>query len=430
MTALDGVIVIDLTQYEAGPSCTLNLAWLGADVIKVEPPKGEPARRNFNATVLQRLEKENRAAYEKALAEANQDTFYYLINNANKRSIPLDLRSETGAELLLQLVAKADVFVENFAPGTIERLGFGYEELRKINPRIIYGQVKGFDRDGPYGKFLAFNNVAQPAAGIMSVTGPPSGPPMMAGFSVGDTAAGLHLALGILGALYQRESTGVGQLVRVSMQEALISMCRVHHGYTVQSGEPAQRRGNGYAVNNAPADIYPCPPFGPNDFISIYTSRAVDSHHWDRLLDVIGRPELKNEERFSSSDLRSEHAEEIDALINEWSAKHDKREAMMILQEAGVPAAAVFDMLELEQDEHLQNNGTFVTVDHPQRGSFLMCGSAMRMSDSEVEVVAAPLLGEHTREVLGNLLGLDEDEISKLVADGVTTEPALTGKPA
>lgn len=400
LAALDGIRILDLTQFEAGPSCTQILAWLGADVIKIEAPHGEPGRG---------VQRGPRTQSGQPTLEADFDSMYFIVNNANKRSVTLDLRTDKDRDILRALCRKGDVLVESFAPGAIERLGFGYDEVRELNPRLVFASLKGFDPEGPYGQYLSFNSVAQPVGGIMSINGTVDGPPMMCGLSVGDTGAGLHLAIGILAALLQRSSTGRGQKVSVAMQEAMISMARVPHGQTQLTGKPAGRKGNGYAVNNAPADIYPCPPFGPNDFVSIYTSRATNSQQWHRLLDVLERPDLANDERFATSDARSLHAAEIDELINAWSVKHTKEEAMQILQDAGVPAGAVFDTVELQQDPHLNRNGTFASVTHAQRGEVKMPGCVIRLSDSSVPVVAAPLLGEHTREVIKEVLDLDYD---------------------
>jgi formyl-CoA transferase len=421
MAALNGIRIIDLTQFEAGTGCTQNLAWMGADVIKVEPLKGEVGRARVKTELRRAMKPEDIEAMERE----KLDAFYFLFHNANKRSVTIDLRSEKGKELLRELCKQADVFVENYGPGSIERLGFGYEVLSQINPRLVFAQIKGFDPDGPYASFLCFDNVAQPVGGAMSITGARSGPPMMAGPTVADSGTGLHLAVGILGALYQRERTGHGQRVRVAMQEAVINMTRGAHAKTMMTGKPAERRGNGYAMKTAPADIYPCPPFGANDYVAIYTSRATDSQHWPRLLDVIGHPELKDDQRLVSAEDRADHAAEIDELIAAWASQHPKREAMEILQRGGVPAGAVLDTVELQEDKHLRENGTFVSVNHPKRGEYRMPGFVIRMSDSHVPVTAPPLLGEHTREVLGQVLDIDVAELDRLEAENVIGKPRV-----
>ena len=401
MAALDGVRVIDLTQFEAGTSCTESLAWLGADVIKVEKPGfGDQGRQAYGDV-------------------PEFDPYYFLLLNANKRSVTLDLKSEQGRGILRRLSEHADVFVENFAPGTIEHLGFDYETLREINPRLIYAQIKGFDPDGPYANFLSLDPVAQAVGGATSLTGLPDVPPMRAGPGLADTGAGLHLAIGILAALYQRESTGHGQKVRVAMQEAVINFCRFAYARTLESGEPFGRYGNTMGLITAPANVYPCQPGGANDYIVIYTSRAPNAVQWDRLMDVIERPDLKGEERFATPEKRYAHAQEIDILLSSWTAGRTKREAMETLASAGVPAGAVLDTLELSNDPQLRKNGTFVTVDHPQRGSFTMPGWPVRMTDSSVPIVAAPLLGQQSREVLGEVLNMEPGELDELERSAV-----------
>ncbi|HKV44955.1 MAG TPA: CoA transferase [bacterium] len=400
-SALSGIRVVDLTQFEAGTSCTETLAWLGADVIKVEPPgRGEQGRAA--STDVPGL-----------------DSYYFLLLNANKRSITLNLKHPEGHRLLGRLIEKADVFVENFAPGIIERLGFGYHDVRRINPRVIYAQVKGFAPDGPYGSFLAFDMIAQAAGGAMSLTGEPGDAPIKPGPTIGDTGAGLHLAIGILAALFQRERTGLGQCVEVAMQEAVINYCRISFARQLLTGRAAERWGNQSQLGmTAPSGIYPCRPGGPNDYVFIYTSRA-GNQQWERLLTVIGRPDLKDDPRFGDPVRRAAHAGEIDALISSWTCQYTKGEAMERLGRAGVPAGATFDTLELTADEHLNRREAIVSVDHPTRGPVKMPGWPVKMERSHVRVEAAPLLGRHNREVYEELLGLSGDELARLGEAGV-----------
>ncbi|MBJ7601299.1 MAG: formyl-CoA transferase [Candidatus Nephthysia bennettiae] len=401
MAALDGIRVIDLTQFEAGTSCTESLAWLGADVVKIEPPlKGEQGRGASSD-------------------RPGQDSYYFLLLNANKRSVTLNLRTERGCQMLRSLIEQGDVFIENFGPGTIERLGFGYEAVKAINPRTIYATVKGFGADGPFGSYLAFDYTAQAAGGSISLTGYPDQPPVKPGPTIGDTGSGLHMAIGILAALYQRERTGEGQRVEVAMQEAVINYCRISYARQGVTGRAAERFGNQSQLGmTAPCDTYPCLGDGPNDFCFIYTSRA-DNRHWRRLLELIGRPELVGEARFATPVLRTEHAGEIAEVISAWTCRYPKREVMERLGSAGVPAGAVFDTLELSEDPYLRSRGVFATVQHPQRGEFTMPGWPVHMSDSKVEVTAAPLLGAHNAEVYGSLLGLSATDLAKLSSDGV-----------
>lgn len=400
MPALSGIRVVDLTQFEAGTTCTEALAWLGADVIKVERPgKGEQGRTS-------------------SVDIPGLDSYYFLLLNANKRSVTLNLRSERGRELMFKLIEEADVFVENFAPGAIERLGFGYDEVKSRNPRIVYAQIKGYDPEGPFGEYLAFDATAQAAGGTVSITGEPDGPPLRPGVNIADTGTGLHLLIGILAALHQRHETGRGQHVQVAMQEAVINFCRVSYMNQVMNGRACARFGSALPLKNAPADVFPCKPGGPNDYVMIYGSRG-GNDQWERLLDIIGRPDVKGDERFGSPEARSEHTAEINELISAWSQNHTKREAMEILGAAKVPAGAVFDTMELSTDPHLTTNGTFVDVEHPDRGTIQMPGWPVRMSDSHVPIAAAPLLGANTDDILQEVLGVASEEIPALRSEGV-----------
>ena len=383
--ALAGVTVIDLTQFEAGTSCTETLAWLGAEVIKVEEPsRGDPGRH---------------ASTEKP----GVDSYYFMLLNANKKSVTCNLKSEGGRQLLRRLIERGDVFVENFGPGVIERLGFGYEAVRELNPRIVYAQVKGFAPDGPYGKFLSFDMIAQAVGGSLATTGEKGGRPLKPGPTIGDTGTGLHTAIGILAALYQRQLTGRGQRIEVAMQEAVINFGRIAYGAQALWGRVPPRNGNQSVLGtSAPSEVYPCKGGGPNDFCYIYTTRA-GNHHWERLCRVIGREALIDDPRFRDPRDRFAHKEELDAIIAAWTGERDKREVMELLGSAGVPAGAVFDTEELQHDPYLRERGMFVTVDHPVRGPFTMPGWPVKMSESHVRVAAAPLLGQHNDEVYSRL---------------------------
>jgi formyl-CoA transferase len=400
MPALSGIRVVDLTQFEAGTTCTEALVWLGADVLKIERPGVGEQGRNSSVDI------------------PGLDSYYFLLLNANKRSVTIDVRSERGRELMFRLIEEADVFVENFAPGAIERLGFSYEEVKARNPRIVYAQIKGYDPDGPFGEYLAFDATAQAAGGSVSITGQPDGPPLRPGVNVADTGTGLHLLSGILAALYQRERTGEGQHVRVAMQEVVINFCRVSYMRQFMSGRACERYGNPLPLNNAPADLFPCKPGGPNDYVMIYGSRGGNAQ-WERLLDIIGRPDLKGDPRFGSPEARSEHTAEINELVSAWTREYTKHEVMRILGEALVPAGAVLDTMELSTDPHLTSNGTFVDVEHPARGTVQMPGWPVRMSDSHVPIVPAPLLGANTDDVLTEVVGMGREEIDELRREGV-----------
>ena len=399
--ALAGVRVIDLTQFEAGTSCTEALAWLGADVIKVEPPgKGDQGRR---------LSPDNMTV----------DSYYFILLNANKRSVTINLKDERGKELLRELIKQGDVFVENFAPGAIERLGFGYDAVRAINPRIIYAQVKGFAQDGPYEKYLYFDMVAQAAGGAYAITGEKGGPPVKPGPNAGDTGTGMHLALGVTAALYQRQITGEGQRVEVAMQESVINYCRVSYdGYLEHGKAPSRNGALGANVNRAPSGIFPCKGGGENDYCYIHPTRA-GNQSWERLMNLIGREELIDDPRFATAEARFERIDEVNAIVAEWTKTRDKREVMELIGQAGVPAGAVLDCADLATDEALRKRGMFVEIEHPVRGRFPIPGWPVKMSRSHVPVQTAPLLGQHCEEVLGEVLGYTSDQVAELHAQGV-----------
>jgi formyl-CoA transferase len=394
--ALAGVRVVDLTQFEAGTSCTETLAWLGADVIKVEPPgKGEQGRSSSTDA-------------------PGVDSHYFLLLNANKRSVTCNLKHDGGRDLLRRLIERSDVFIENFAPGVIDRLGFPYEEVRRINPRIIYCQIKGFAPNGPYENFLAFDPIAQAAGGGLSITGEADGRPLKPGLNVGDTGTGLHAAIGILGALIQRNATGRGQRIEVTMQDAVINFGRIAYATQAMYGEPAPRAGNQSIIaGTSPSEVYPCKGGGKNDYCYVYTTRA-GNRHWESLLKVIGREDLIGDPRFESPKARQRNYKDVDAVLSAWTIHHDKMWVMKTLGDAGVPASAIFDTVELSSDPHLRERGTFVTVNHPARGEFVMPGFPVKMSDCHVPVEAAPLLGAHNEDVYGKLLGLSEQELKAL----------------
>lgn len=399
--ALRGVRVLDLTQFEAGTSCTQSLAWLGAEVIKVEPPgTGEQAR---NASV----------------DRYGTDSPFFLVLNANKRSVTLNLKAAEGKQLLRELIGKCDVFIENFAPGTIERLGFGYEDVAKINPRIVYAQIKGYDPEGPFGQLVSFDMIAQAVGGALSITGEGDGRPLRPGPTLGDTGTGLHVTIGILASLWQRERTGKGQFVQVTMQEAVVNFCRMAFAAQEMFKEPTRRTGNQSLLGaTSPSELYRCKGGGPNDYCFIYVSRA-GNRQWQRLLEVIGATHLNEDPRFATSEMRFEQRAVIDKLVGEWTADRDKRTVMRLLGDAGVPAGAVFDTMEVSHDPHLRKREAFVVVDHPNRGPFLMPGWPVKMSDSHVPVRAAPLLGSDTEDVLKKLLGLTDERVTELARTGV-----------
>jgi formyl-CoA transferase len=394
--ALDGIRVLDLTQYEAGPSCTETLAWLGAEVIKIEPPTGEAARRGLSE-------------------RPDMDSVFFCLLNANKQSVTLNLKSERGRRMFEDLVKKADVVVENLGPGSMDRLGFGYEALARINPRIISASVKGFGSEGTYAAYNSFEMIAQAMGGIMSLTGSPDGPPTRVEAGLGDTGAGLHTAIGILAAIVQRQTTGVGQRVEVAQQDCVVNLTRIHFRDHHLGVHPIPRRGN-RSPGAAPSNLYRCRPFGPNDYVFVHVANA---DMWTALTHAIGQPELADDPRFADRSGRVAHVEELEALVEGWTEKRTKHEAMDVLASAGVPCGAVLDSVEVMSNEHLRSRGMLVDVDHPTRGRITMLGSPIHLSASPTEVKRAPLLGEHNAEVYGRLLGLGETELAGLRHDGV-----------
>jgi len=308
------------------------------------------------------------------------------------------------------------VFVENFGPGVIERLGFGYDEVAKLNPRIVYAQIKGFAPDGPYANYLSFDMIAQATGGAMSINGEPDGRPLRSGVTVGDTGSGLHCAIGILAALMQRQTTGRGQRVEVVMQEAVTNFARIAFASNALYGKPALRNGNASVLGStAPSEAYPCKGGGPSDYCFIYSTRA-GGRHWERLLEFIGRTDLVADPRFATPTARYQNRAAIDEVISAWTILHDKREVMRMLGEAGIPAGAVFDTAEIAADEHMRRRGVIVTVEHKKRGAFTMPGWPVQMSASRVPITASPLLGEHTDAVCGQMLGYGPEEIEELRA--------------
>jgi formyl-CoA transferase len=394
-SALQGMRVIDLTQFESGTSCTQLLAWFGAEVIKIEPPvKGEQGR--YSST------------------EPGMDSQYFLQLNANKKSVTLDLKAEAGKQLLRRLIEMGDILVENFAPGVIEKLGFGVEEVQRLNPRIVYARIKGFAPEGPYANYLSFDPIAQAAGGALSITGEPTGRPLKPGPNFADSGAGLHCTIGILAALNQRHSTGRGQVVEVSMQDCIINFMRIAYAAQAMFNKPAVRTANqSIFAGTSPSEVYRCKGDGPNDYCYIYTTRA-GNKQWESVLTVIGREDLLAEERFATPALRAQHAQEIDTMISEWTRHHDKHEVMRRMGEAKVPASAVFDTMELWSDPHLRERGTFVSFEHPKRGTLTIPGNMIKLSDSKVPVQCPPGLGEYNQAIYGDLLGLSPDELEGL----------------
>jgi formyl-CoA transferase len=398
--ALEGIRIIDFTHDQAGPACTQMLAWLGADVIKIErPPHGDRARRLWYSD------------------SPDIDSFFFLLLNSNKRSIVLDLKTEEGKQIARRLVSEADVVAENLGPGVMERLGFGYEAVKALNPRAIYASIKGFGSSGPYSGFKCFEMIAQATSGAMSVTGEGGRPPVVIGANVGDAGTGMHLTIAILAALVQRQSTGRGQLVEVAMQEAVLNITRVKFTPTLATGRPLERMGN-RSASGAYADLVRCAGAGPNDYV--YLMLPPDNlEPFEALVEIIARDDLRTDERFRTPAARARHTEELTAVIEGWTTKRDKHEVMRAFAGRGIPCGAVLNTAEVLGDPHLRERGTVFDLEHPTRGRYAMIGSPLRLSDSPLEMSRAPLFGEHTEEVLTTLAGYTASDVQRLRDKGV-----------
>jgi formyl-CoA transferase len=402
LDCLEGVRLVDFTQFEAGPSCTEALAWLGAEVVKIENPKtGDPGRRLRPG-------------------QPDDDPWYFHQFNANKKSVTLNLKSPRGLEIVKELLKKADVTIENMAPGTIERLGLGYDAVMELNPGIVYCQLKGFGAGSPYEKNLAFDMIAQAAGGPTSVTGYGDRPPVKPGPSFGDTGTGMLMAISILAALRKRDRTGKGQRLQVAMQDAMIHYMRVPLSRTQLSGQAQLRGGSDRSQPGGlvPSALYPCKPGGPNDYVYVFTSRA-NPEHWTRLIKAIGREDLVGDPRYDTNQARSQRAAEVDEIIAQWTRQHSKEEAMKIIGEAGVPAGAVFDTLELMNDPSLAERAIMQTIEHPTTGALKMPAWPVRFDGAPPKVKPSPLLGQHNAEILGGWLGIGAADVDALRTEGI-----------
>jgi len=413
MKALEGVKILDFTHVQSGPFCTQMLAFLGADVIKVERPGTGDATRG------QLMDKEG------------VDSLYFTLLNHNKRSIELDTKSETGAAVLTDLIKACDVLVENFAPGALDRMGFGWERIHEINPRLIMASIKGFG-PGPNEHAKVYENVAQCVGGSASTTGEQDGLPLVTASQVGDAGTGLHLALGIVAALYQREQTGRGQKVDAAMQDSVLNLCRVklrdqqrlasgplpeytQHSRGIPFGEATPRAGND-SGGGQPGRVLKC--LGWEADPNAYSYFVIQSAAWENVCDVIGKPEWKIDPEFSTVQERVKRLDFIFETIEVWTKTRTKFEVMEICSPLNIPVGPVMSMKDLADDLVLRANGTVVEVDHPERGAYLSVGSPIRLSDSPNEVTRSPLLGEHTAEILSDLLGYDDGRMAEVFGSG------------
>jgi len=311
------------------------------------------------------------------------------------------------------------VFMENFAPGAIERLGLGYDVLSKINPKIIYGQVKGFGVGSPFEKNLAFDMIAQAAGGTMSITGEPNGPPLKPGPTLGDTGTGMLMCISILASLFKARDTGKGVRLNVGMQDAMLHYIRNSLAVTHKTGKAAPRAGAGsISGGNPPCNIFPCKPGGPNDYVYIYTSRA-NPEHWTRLCEVIGRKDLLTDPKFSTREARVENEAALEDIIAQWSRQHDKYEAMKLVGAAGIPAGALRDTHELVNDPDFETRRVFQRIEHPNVGPFKALTFPVSFDGQKVTIKPAPLLGADTNQTLAQWLGFKPEQLSALTADKV-----------
>lgn len=392
---LTGAKILDLTQFESGTVCTETLAWLGAEVIKVERPgRGELGRYSAN--------------------DREHDSYGFIILNMNKKGITCNMKEPEGHELMLKLLEKCDVIVENMGPGAMDRLGLSYEDCKKVNPKIIYASIKGFYTQGPYAEYPAFDPIATHTGGFVAATGLPD-QPIKAGVSVADSGTGILCALSITAALYQRDKEGVGQQIECDMQDFCIGLGRSGWEPYYNTGKPPRRVGNGMPLADvAPSDTYPCKPGGPNDYVHIYTSRHPGSKQWDNLCNAIGHPELIDDPRMETPFTRYDNREYLNKVISEWTMQHTKKEAMDYLANNDIPAGALLDISDFASDEQYTESGIVVEVEHEQRGKLKMPGFAARMSENHIDYEVSPKLGGNNDEIFGGLLGMSDAEIAAL----------------
>ena len=417
MKALEGVRILDFTHVQSGPTCTQLLAWFGADVIKVERPGVGDITRGQLRDI------------------PDVDSLYFTMLNHNKRSITIDGKNPRGKEILEGLVKVCDVMVENFAPGALTRMGFSWERIQELNPKIILASIKGFG-PGPYEDCKVYENVAQCTGGAASTTGFRDGPPLITGAQIGDSGTGLHLALGIVTALYQRTHTGRGQRVTAAMQDGVLNLCRVkmrdqqrlkhgplkeysQHGEGIPFGDAVPRAGND-SGGGQPGWILKCKGWetDPNAYIYFITQAPV----WEAICDLIGKPEWKTDPDYAKPPARLPRLKHIFDTIEAWTMTKTKFEVMDICNEHDIPCGPILSMKELAEEASLRDTGTVVEVDHPTRGSYLTVGNPIKLSDSPSEVVRSPLLGEHTEEILRNVLQYDDKRIAEVQESGAIGE--------
>src|SRR5213593_5034218 len=408
MEALKGVRILDMTHVQAGPTCSQLLAWMGADVIKFENPQGDATRGQLRDI-------------------PNADSLYFTMLNCNKRSITVNMKSAEGKQVFVDLLKKCDIVMENFGPGVLDRLGFTWEKIHELNPKIVMGSIKGFGSSGPYADFKAYENVAQAMGGAMSTTGLPEGPPFVTGAQIGDTGTGLHLAIGLLAALHQRDRTGEGQYVEVAMMDGVMNLCRVkfRDHQRLWRGELAEYSMPTEGLNDTPrsgndsgggqlGNTIKCKPGGPNDYVYVVVQEVV----WQALARRVGGEKLANDARFATIQERRKNQKGMWELLNEFASRYTKWELMKILNELDVPCGPVMRSEDLMLDEHVKLREMIVELDHPQRGKWHNVGMPIKLSDSPAQIERSPLLGEHTDEILRDVLGYSDAETMTLKEAG------------
>jgi formyl-CoA transferase len=414
MEALKGVRILDMTHVQAGPTCSQLLAWMGADVIKFENPQGDATRGQLRDV-------------------PNADSLYFTMLNCNKRSITVNMKTEQGKQVFVELLQKCQIVMENFGPGVLERFGFPWERIRSINPKIVMGSIKGFGSSGPYADFKAYENVAQAMGGAMSTTGVPEGPPFVTGAQIGDSGTGLHLAIGLLAALRQAEKTGKGQYVEVAMMDGVMNLCRVKfrdHQRLTRSGlsefsvpthqgmGAVPRAGNDSGGGQLGNAIH-CKPHGPNDWLYVVVQEAV----WEDLAKLVGGEALAGDPRFAKIAERRKNQNAMWQLITDFAKNHTKREFMALLNPIDVPCGPIMSTDDLANDEHVRGRDMWVELDHPQRGKWFNVGMPIKLSDSPAKIDRSPTLGEHTEEILKEVLGYEDAKINSLKAAGAFSVP-------
>jgi formyl-CoA transferase len=418
MEALKGVRILDMTHVQAGPTCSQLLAWMGADVIKFEPPQGDATRGQLRDI-------------------PGADSLYFTMLNCNKRSITVNMKSPQGKEVFVDLLKECDIVMENFGPGVLDRLGFTWEKIHAINPRIVMGSIKGFGSTGPYAEFKAYENVAQAMGGAMSTTGTLDGAPFVTGAQIGDSGTGLHLAIGLLAALHQVNRTGEGQYVEVAMMDGVMNLCRVkwrdHQRLTRQSlGEysvptsigmgDVPRAGNDSGGGQLGNAIH-CKPHGPNDYIYVVVQEAVWTNLANLIGPALGRAELATDPKFATIGERRKNQQEMWALIAKFAVNHTKREFMAILNPIDVPCGPIMSTTDLANDEHIRGREMYVELEDEKRGKWWNVGMPIKLSASPAKIERAPFLGEHNDDVLKNVLGYDDTRVSAMKEAGAFTAP-------